>query len=440
MPAKTETDEADQRPLSESMNTATRAVHAKLNKLVISRLSLALPPKAEDASNYVSGLLHITPIYIAFESLWNNILQSAARDDEDDDVDEDDANRDPFATAATAAVLAQPCNICDPDTTQSEPMDLQTLPGILDYEGPTAASRLASVSALQPRMRTVLTALRVPGLARAVALQRDVVALTGWSRHTVAEHLDDAAESPVLAEFLHHVRHAVAARPHVLVAYAWVLYMALFSGGRVIRASLERVHPAFWVPAWASASLTSARRRSEAEDEGAGGPPLRFFSFDPTTAAEYEDGRENEDADTGADVNGDGEALKATFKRRLAETEGLLTADERDDVADEALAIFVFLVRVVEELDDICDTEPQEAGGGGMLALRSRDSVVVKKERRALALMARRVAAEQEQEAAREQGRERGKGKEKGNGKGRGSRGGWRGKIDKVIPGRRSDV
>ena len=436
MPAKTETDEADQRPLSESMNAATRAVHAKLNKLVISRLSLALPPKAEDASNYVSGLLHITPIYIAFESLWNNILQSATRDDEGDDVDEDEANRDPFAAAA--AVLAQPCNICDPDTTPSEPMDLQTLPGILDYEGPAASSGLASVSALQPRMRTVLTALRVPGLARAAALQRDVVALTGWSRHTVAEHLDDAAESPVLAEFLHHVRHAVAARPHVLVAYAWVLYMALFSGGRVIRASLERVHPAFWVPAWASASPTSARRHSEAEDEGAGGPPLRFFSFD-TAGASTE--HENGDAHAGADANGgDGEALKATFKRRLAETEGLLTADERDDVADEALAIFVFLVRVVEELDDICDTEPQEAGGGGILALRTRDSVVVKKERRALALMARRVAAEQEQEAAREQGREREKGKEKGNGKGRGSRGGWRGKIDKVIPGRRSDV
>ena len=429
MPAATTTDEADQpdQPLSQLMNAATRSVHSKLNNLVVSRLQLALPPQAQDASNYVSGLLHITPIYVAFESLWHGILHPAPQNEEEGEGSTEHNLSFPSALP--------PCNLCSPEVAPSERNDLQTLPEILDFAGPAVASAAA---ALDPRVPTVLAAIRVPGLERSASLHRDLVALTGWSLHTVTEHLDDAAESPVLAEFLHHIRHAVASRPHVLVAYAWVLYMALFSGGRVIRAALERTDPNFWVPASASASTSSRQRKAAGDVRG----PLRFLSFG-ATPDEDEEVEEDEDEDQNGEVDehdgsasageeDSGEALKATFKTRLSEVEGLLTAEERAEAVDEALNIFVFMVRLVAELDEICDTEPAREAGG-MLALRSRDSVIVKKERRALAQMAQRVAAEQQQEVDEEER----VGERKQTGRRRGK---WRGKIEKVIPGRRSDA
>ena len=422
MPAVTTTDEAERpdQPLSELMNAATRSVHSQLNKLVVSRLRLALPPQAEDASNYVSGLLHITPIYIAFESLWQGILQSGSPGEDDGE------------TKPSLPTVPAPCNLCCPEAVKSEQSDLQTLHEILDFATPAVAAAAATVA---PQVRTVLTALRVPGLVRSAALHRDIVALTGWSLHTVAEHLDDAAESPVLAEFLHHIRHAVAGRPHVLVAYAWVLYMALFSGGRVIRAALERVDPDFWVPASASASASSRQRKAAGDARG----PLRFFSFNTALdkdEVEDEDDADDNEEDGEADDQGDttpaddqdrGDALKATFKSRLTEAETLLTAEQRDEIVEEAHNIFVFMVRLVAELDEVCDSEPAREAGAGMLALRSRDSVIVKKERRALARLAQRVSAEQQEKDG-----------------GRGQTGKWRGKwkdrIERVIPGRRPDA
>ncbi|RYP48873.1 hypothetical protein DL769_011150 [Monosporascus sp. CRB-8-3] len=350
MPSKT--GESD-RPLSVLINTATRSVHTKLNKLIISRLSLALPPETEDASNYVSGLLHITPIYIAFESLWRKILQSGVTAEEEDGPDDADS-----------------CNVCDPETAQSEPTDLQTLRDILRIPHPLT---------VDPRTRSLLTNLHLPDLTRSRELQKDIVSLTGWSNRTVTEHLDDAAESPVLSEFLHYIRHAAETRPHVLTAYAWVLYMALFSGGRIIRAMLQSIDPDFWVPASAAHHQSASRTGPGVATAAVGGGPLHFFSFGSTPD--------------------DGEELKTTFKQRLVESEALLTGAEREDVVQEARDIFAFMVRLVTELDDVCGMEESDASH--MVSLRSRDSVVVEKERRALARLVRKVAEKADRDAGR---------------------------------------
>lgn len=354
MPSKAE--ETTDRPLSQLINTATRSIHGKLNKLIMSRLSIALPPHAQDASNYVSGLLHITPIYITFESLWRNILDL-------EETNSDDAGADPEGS--------------QPESTDVENRNLSDSPTTDD------------------RVNSLLTNLYLPGLVRSQELQKDVISLTGWSSHTVAEHLDDAGESPVLGEFIQHIQHVVGERPHVLLAYAWVLYMALFSGGRIIRAALEKVDANFWIPA--SAHLASPRMKPRSATTNtttkAVGGPLNFFSFTTTTLGDDDVGAGGGGGGGGA---GNDEDLKTTFKQRLAGSEGMLTTDERDDIVQEARSIFAYMVRLVSELDDICDTDPQ---AGRMLSLRSRDSVVVEKERRAaLALLAKRIAAEEREE------------------------------------------
>ncbi|KAI3334334.1 hypothetical protein F4824DRAFT_211844 [Ustulina deusta] len=310
------------RPLSDSINVATRSVHTKLNKLVVSRLPLALPPQVDDASQYVSGLLHIAPIYIAFESLWRTVLKLP----------------EPLGTHHS-----DKDSLTDP---ACEPV------GVRPDDCPNANRGLV----VDTRIEALLTNLYFEGLQRSQSLQQDLISLTGWSDRTLSEQLDNASKSPVLSDFLSHIETSVGKSPHILLAYAWVLYMALFSGGRFIRASLENIYPAFWIPASAQQPTPAALANSTMT----GVQPLSFFRFK---------------------THEDGEDLKHEFKKRLLESEYYLTIPEREEVIEEARRIFEYMIQLVGELDDICETD-EEAAEARLLSLRSRDSLVVQRERR----------------------------------------------------------
>ncbi|KAI1335227.1 hypothetical protein F5Y15DRAFT_254459 [Xylariaceae sp. FL0016] len=377
------------RPLSEQINIATRSVHTKLNKLVIFRLPLAQPPQADDASQYVSGLLHVAPIYITFESLWRTLVES------------------PVPVDFNAAEDTHSCTACEPQSKDDKA-------GTSDVHSKPSSVEEAHLAVVCPRIHSLLSHLRLDGLQRTQPLQRDLNALTGWSSRTLVEQLNDAAESPVLADFLTHTKRSVQTHPHVLLAYAWVLYMALFSGGRFIRASLESIDPSFWVPASMhppvtvvgspspSPRMTIKAKNTMGESGSQPSAPLDFFHFDTPT---------------------DGEDLKQTFKRRLAESEALLTTQEKDDIVQEARCIFDFMVRLVGALDDVCGTDREaeaatsgsNSGSGGgfgvgllnklsLLSLRSRDSVVVEKERRLADLVRKGMAGSEESDNNRSSG------------------------------------
>ncbi|KXJ93085.1 hypothetical protein Micbo1qcDRAFT_53110 [Microdochium bolleyi] len=345
MPSKS--DEIDARTLSQSINIATRPVHTRLNKLIVFRLPLALPPQADDGSNYVSGLLHVAPIYIAFESLWEKIVQSSESSSESSGSEADPLELD--AHSAQSKELAD----------RGDVPDIHTLPELVaDSQIPATSSHI----------RTILTDLSFPEMRRTQALRDDLMALTGWSSCTLAKHLNDAVEAPVLSSFLHHIRHAVETRPHVLLAYGWVLYMALFSGGRFIRASLEAAGPEFWAPPSEAHSSPPTSGSSPLSPEQRAACPLQFFRFNTPD---------------------DGEDLKQMFKQRLVDLEVLLSDKERDEIVAEAQSIFDFMMRMVMELDEVCGTS--EDAGSKLLSLRSRDSVVVEKERRLMAETAKRT-------------------------------------------------
>ncbi|KAI1635914.1 hypothetical protein F4809DRAFT_663377 [Biscogniauxia mediterranea] len=441
------------RSLADLINIATRPVHTKLNKLVIYRLPLALPPKADDASQYVSGLLHITPIYMTFESLWQDILDSPASLSEDQNPDQNNESSNASFRSSFSSFPPSPPLSSSPSTTTTTTSDIHSrgLPSSSSLDPPHPP-------AVCPRIHSLLVHLRLPGLVRSRALRADLAALTGWSERTLREQLGHAASSPALGGFLSHARAEARRRPHVLVAYAWVLYMALFSGGRFIRASLEAVDPGFWVPASALPHgdplvlpLPGQEKAKGKESAYGGFSPAGFLAkaveaalgtritstaaaattgrdtdMDPRTDEEQKR-RENIEQRQQKlpirflrfDTPSDGEDLKATFKQRLAESEdALLTPGERDDIVREAQRIFDFMVQIVGELDEVCggSTEGKEGGEGDggedearLLSLRSRDSVVVEKERekRKIAKMAVRAATEMGE------GAERGKGKGK---------------------------
>ncbi|RDA90717.1 hypothetical protein CP533_4046 [Ophiocordyceps camponoti-saundersi (nom. inval.)] len=189
---------------------------------------------------------------------------------------------------------------------------------------------------------TLLQCLRLPGLMRSQSIRQDVAALAGWDANMVEERIRIAASGPGhVTNWLAHIRRVVEERPHVLVAYAHILFMALFSGGRFINARLQAAGNEFW------GSLRGGSRRhhhhrhfnpqhhrqSSETDPLDEAMPLRFFRFD------------------GPD---DGNDLKHEFKRLLAESEAVLTHTEKMEILEEAFCIFDHVGLLVAQLDSVC--------------------------------------------------------------------------------------
>lgn len=356
-PAATPAEDT-QRPLAESIAAATRSVHAKLNKIIIARLPLAIPPRAADPSLYASGLLHITPIYDTFESLWKIIAESPQ--------------------LSTPGEAGNDCKLSQPELTPVSNVE----------------SNLRHRPALCERTRSILTSLYLPGLMRSGRLQADISSITGWSPDVVNEQLAAISQSGRLAEFTRHVRRTIEKKPHVLMAYSYILFMALFAGGRFIRATLESAGSEFWeqtpspippleIPCQectpsldtaihATIPVNMARGDNRGKIEvGAKhmrhSLPLSFFHF--ATAL-------------------DGEDLKKEFKKRLAESEHLLTPHERHDIVQEAVCIFDSMLLLVGQLDNVCDTDlehgPSVLESWASLAPggRLRDSVAIARDRK----------------------------------------------------------
>lgn len=126
-------------------------------------------------------------------------------------------------------------------------------------------------------------------------------------------------------EWSKKMRVLVRNRPHVLVAFAWVFYMAVFSGGRWIRQQLANAGAEFWTQQASALQGEKSEHSSPLELPG-----FSFLSFDGDQ---------------------DGEELKALFKTRLAEAEQILTEEEKLEVIDVAKELFDRCILLVTELD-----------------------------------------------------------------------------------------
>ncbi|KAF4780373.1 hypothetical protein HER10_EVM0011365 [Colletotrichum scovillei] len=356
-PAATSAEDA-QRPLAESIAAATRSVHAKLNKIIIARLPLAIPPRAADPSLYASGLLHITPIYDTFESLWKTIAESPQ--------------------LSTPGDAGDDCK-----SSQAE------LTPVLNVD-----SNPRHQPALCERTRSILTSLYLPGLMRSDRLRADIGSITGWSPDVVNEQLSAISQSGRLAEFTGHVRRTIEKKPHVLMAYSYILFMALFAGGRFIRATLESAGSEFWeqTPSPIPPSEIPCQERTPSSDT----------AIHTTTPVDMARGDDRGKIQVGARhmrhslplsffhfaTPLDGEDLKKEFKKRLTESEHLLTPRERHDIIQEAVCIFDNMLLLVGQLDSVCDTDlehgPSVLESWASLAPggRLRDSVAIARDRK----------------------------------------------------------
>ncbi|KAH7380504.1 hypothetical protein DE146DRAFT_302160 [Phaeosphaeria sp. MPI-PUGE-AT-0046c] len=293
--------------LSSEINTATRNAHTTLNRLITSRLPLALPPHAADPALYTTGLLHFAHIFLTFESLWTDLLRNYGTPTPSASPDSDPAPMSPPTSPLLSYLLVNP------------------------YDSPSFfTSTLGAPTLPSPHLIAFLEALRPRGLIRSARLKRDL-------EHLLSLHPTDLdvvlAKYPgeKVAQFCTHIRKAVHEKPWTLVSYAWCFYMAVFSGGRWIRAGLLGAGPDFW-------------QREDGNEKTLTLPlakcGLSFWHFQGQF---------------------DGEDVKVEFKTRLAAAETMFTPDQRVDIIEEAKTIFSLCASLVQELDDMIGTDCPEA-------------------------------------------------------------------------------
>lgn len=310
--------------LAHSINTAIASSHTKINRLILDRMPHAVPPQTDNPSTYITGLLHIGAVYIAFESLWQNLI----------------------GTHTEIAPL--------PYTYPFSKDGSASSPG-LDH-GPTSPQSTE-------RVRRILEMAYWPNMLRAARVKADIRAMTGWPAHVVDEQMRSAGTTGDLGAFLAHIQDAVCGRPHLLLAYAYSLYLALLSGGSYIRTELMYLRAEFWlavpdpvmpgmVPCTREPGGEPEKLRRHSTFESDSGPrglagedpsitlPLSFLDFD--TPLGHENPRQR------------AKDLKAEFKRRFADAEQELTGSERRDIVAESVNIFDHLELVVGQLDKIC--------------------------------------------------------------------------------------
>jgi hypothetical protein len=282
-------------------------VHTTLNRLITSRLPLALPPHTADASLYTTGLVHFAHVFLTFESLWADLLR--------------DYGPSPPAPSSS------------PDQGPASPPTSPLLSYLLvnPYDSPSLfTSTLGAPTPPSPQLLAFLQTLRPRGLLRSPRLKRDLAYLLDLHPTDLDVLLAKYPRDKV-ADFCTHIRKAVHEKPWTLVSYAWCFYMAVFSGGRWIRAALLQAGPEFWLPG------TPGETRSNLPLSQSG---LSFWHF----PGQF-----------------DGEDIKLDFKARLADAETLFTSDQRIDIIEEAKNIFELCASLVHDLDEAASADKAEA-------------------------------------------------------------------------------
>jgi heme oxygenase len=165
--------------------------------------------------------------------------------------------------------------------------------------------------------------LNIPGLRRTDRLHQDLAHISfhdNWSRNLLsspAHFATIARASAAVNTSLSKVKD----KPHVLLAYAWAMYLALFNGGRWIRSQLE---------------ITKHERTIDETSllYWSGPPILSFWHFDDTR---------------------DGGDIHDKFKRNLEKAAGRLAEHQWVEVKEEAKSVFDLCEKLVLILDEAAE-------------------------------------------------------------------------------------
>ncbi|KAF3400338.1 hypothetical protein DPV78_005578 [Talaromyces pinophilus] len=248
------------------IHVASRAIHHTLHQAVVGRLPLTLPPKTTSPHLYSLGISRFSRLYSTFETAWRDYLSTPPTDH--------DPNND------------------------------------------------------QARYHTLLSETYTPAITRSARLTSDISNLQREWGDQIASVAQPAEHDAALRDAVAHITETTQRKPYVLLAYSWIMYMALFNGGRWIRDQLVNAGPEFWFREDAGIEKADSTMESTF---------LSFWSFD---------GDE------------DGEDIKRIFRAGFEEASRKhLTEAEREDVIHEAKALFQHCINIVSEVDVVVALE-----------------------------------------------------------------------------------
>lgn len=164
----------------------------------------------------------------------------------------------------------------------------------------------------EERIRTLLRLIYIPELPRTRFLQADLSLLRSMDPHD--QRLPQSRGYEL--EMKNDIYERVMKKPHLLVAYTWIMYSAILFGGREICAQLLKAGPEFW--GLSDADFTSSRTPS----------PLSFWNID------------------------DYMAVRTKFRERILKADALLTSQERQEILDESGEIFRKFELMTTSLDE----------------------------------------------------------------------------------------
>ncbi|RKF62457.1 putative heme oxygenase superfamily protein [Erysiphe neolycopersici] len=351
--------------LSERINAATRAAHTHLNRLILEHLPLALPPYAHDRSIYASGLLHIASIYLTFEDFWLRTLQP------------------PFLPNWQIN-----CHSLDNLSCREIKSDPRTY-----AEHDVKSSSTLHNPEISPRIDSALRLLLLPDLARTENLRADLANLLSIKEDEVNERIEAVSKHSPSSKFIYHIRNNVTENPHVLLAYAWVFYMALFSGGRYLNASLKKAG-GHGTDFWKQDSSAASRHCENDKKFRPEGPSLIPSQPNENSSSDCSDSSSGTDCPKkipGLQFfcfagEADGEDIKMEFKKRFKNAENLLTNNEKLDIILESQYIFKYMIELVLDLDILMGTNEEDENTSQRIKesnslMKIRDSVFIAKER-----------------------------------------------------------
>ncbi|KAI9932442.1 hypothetical protein ASPWEDRAFT_33350 [Aspergillus wentii DTO 134E9] len=243
--------------LPTQIRTLIKEPHGTVNRLNTARIPLCLPPQASLPTLYTLGFSRYAEIYFGLEEAWLNQI------------------RDP-----------------------------------IDWAGATDKS--TSFANDKDRVLAVLRQVYLPELLRSRRLEADL----GLLKSLDPTAADLSTKKPNAgSEFRQYIKERIAEKPHLLVSYIWIMYSALFNGGRWIRGLLFKAGPEFWGLSSMELSMNSFPA------------PLSFWQVE------------------------DYERVKDEFRERVVNADKLLTETERQEVLDETLEIFRRCELITLELD-----------------------------------------------------------------------------------------
>ncbi|RMD40768.1 hypothetical protein DV735_g4370, partial [Chaetothyriales sp. CBS 134920] len=163
----------------------------------------------------------------------------------------------------------------------------------MDELVPSSAAAATSTTPTDPRVTKMLRTLHTSGLARSDRLGQDL-------DETIQQYRTD----------LHAL---LLARPHLILAWSWNMYLGIFNGGRFIRQTLRDAGP-------------DEKKENQTQTQ------LRFWEFDGYM---------------------DGDDIKDEFKLNLEAASELLTAAEREEVVHEVGRVMDVCQEIVVRLDEL---------------------------------------------------------------------------------------